>query len=65
MNAVVARKTQFVITGEPQHMKSKSVIKANKYNVISADWLVDSGKALAVLPMLASVLFIFDSFFNV
>ncbi|CAG9534929.1 unnamed protein product [Cercopithifilaria johnstoni] len=44
-------KTLFVVTGEPKHVKSKSIIKSNKYNVVSADWLVACRNVSKVIPI--------------
>uniref|UniRef100_A0A0N5AY72 DNA ligase IV n=1 Tax=Syphacia muris TaxID=451379 RepID=A0A0N5AY72_9BILA len=45
------KNTQYVITGEPNHLKTKSVIKSNTCNVIHAQWLIDCKTAAAVLPL--------------
>lgn len=44
-------KTLFVVTGEPKHVKSKSIIKSNKYNVVSADWLIACKHMGKVIPI--------------
>ncbi|EFO22713.2 hypothetical protein LOAG_05773 [Loa loa] len=44
-------KTLFVVTGEPKHVKSKSIIKSNKYNVVSADWLIACKNVSKILPV--------------
>ncbi|MCP9257530.1 DNA ligase 4 [Dirofilaria immitis] len=44
-------KTLFVVTGEPKHVKSKSIIKSNKYNVVSADWLIACKNVRKVIPI--------------
>ncbi|KAL4003702.1 ATP dependent DNA ligase domain family protein [Acanthocheilonema viteae] len=44
-------KTLFVVTGEPKHVKSKSIIKSNKYNVVSADWLITCKNMSKVIPI--------------
>uniref|UniRef100_A0A0R3RIX4 DNA ligase IV n=1 Tax=Elaeophora elaphi TaxID=1147741 RepID=A0A0R3RIX4_9BILA len=44
-------KTLFVVTGEPKHVKSKSIIKSNKYNVVSADWLIACKNVSKVIPI--------------
>ncbi|OZC05816.1 BRCA1 protein [Onchocerca flexuosa] len=44
-------KTLFVVTGEPKHVKSKSIIKSNKYNVVSADWLIACKNRGKVIPV--------------
>lgn len=44
-------KTLFVVTGAPKHLKSKSIIKSNKYNVVSADWLIACRNVGKVIPM--------------
>uniref|UniRef100_A0A1I8EDS4 DNA ligase IV n=1 Tax=Wuchereria bancrofti TaxID=6293 RepID=A0A1I8EDS4_WUCBA len=44
-------KTLFVVTGEPKHVKSKSIIRSNKYNVVSADWLIACKNMGKVIPI--------------
>ncbi|VDN01595.1 unnamed protein product [Thelazia callipaeda] len=46
-------KTLLVITGVPEHVKSKSIIRSNKYNVVSANWLLSCRSAGKVLPVTA------------
>uniref|UniRef100_A0A915Q309 DNA ligase IV n=1 Tax=Setaria digitata TaxID=48799 RepID=A0A915Q309_9BILA len=43
--------TFLVVTGEPKHMKSKSIIRSNKYNVISPDWLTACKNVNRVIPI--------------
>lgn len=45
------QKTVFVITGEPNHIKSKSVIRSNKFNVVSMDWVITCRNAGKILPV--------------
>lgn len=44
-------KVLFVLTGEPNHLKSKSVIKSDKYNVVSAEWALECERAGFVRPI--------------
>lgn len=50
-NSISGPKTLFIVTGEPAHMKSRSFIRSNKYNVVSAEWLVACRDAGSVVPL--------------
>uniref|UniRef100_A0A183TZH0 DNA ligase (ATP) n=1 Tax=Toxocara canis TaxID=6265 RepID=A0A183TZH0_TOXCA len=43
--------TAFVLSGEVKNLKTRSIIKSNKYNVVSTDWMLRCENAGSLLPM--------------
>uniref|UniRef100_A0A0M3IRW3 BRCT domain-containing protein n=1 Tax=Ascaris lumbricoides TaxID=6252 RepID=A0A0M3IRW3_ASCLU len=43
--------TILVLTGDRKNLKTKAIIKSNKYNVVSIDWVVRCANAKTLLPI--------------
>ncbi|MFH4984086.1 hypothetical protein AB6A40_010795 [Gnathostoma spinigerum] len=43
--------TKLVISGESNHLKTRSVVHSKKYNVVKADWLVKCEEQKQVIPI--------------